>query len=180
MACGISCVTQSQHEFDSRQGQRLLIAGTGFLAWTVYNSLQCLDLKFDIEVLGTHNPHLWGDLLVKEPQGKYGVIVDLSGHDLVNQDIFSNQALYVYAAQKSMNTDLRYLLWSASTIVCPSPRTDNFYLAMIQARDWIQKGHFSVDELWTRGYNRQTEWRQAFQDGLNRPKNYSRGYISWL
>jgi hypothetical protein len=51
---------------------------------------------------------------------------------------------------------------------------------MLTAKDWIEEGHLNVDNFWTRGYNRNTEWQQAFEDGANRPKGYSRGYLSWL
>ena len=47
------------------------------------------------------------------------------------------------------------------------------------AVEWIKDGKLNVDKFWTRGYNRKDEWRQAFEDGANRPLNYSRGYIKW-
>jgi hypothetical protein len=44
---------------------------------------------------------------------------------------------------------------------------------------WIERGDLDVDKFWTRAYNRNTEWQQAFEDGVNRPEGYSRGYIVW-
>jgi hypothetical protein len=51
---------------------------------------------------------------------------------------------------------------------------------MWEAVYMIQTGKINVDSFWTKGYNRDTEWQQAFQDGLNRHKKYSRGYLSWV
>jgi hypothetical protein len=50
---------------------------------------------------------------------------------------------------------------------------------MKDAAQWIEYGDIKVDMFWTRAYNRDTEWQQAFTDGANRPENYSRGYIKW-
>jgi hypothetical protein len=50
---------------------------------------------------------------------------------------------------------------------------------MEMAVSMIQNGKLNVDNFWTKSYNRETEWHQAFSDGLDRPKNYSRGYIVW-
>jgi hypothetical protein len=47
------------------------------------------------------------------------------------------------------------------------------------AVSWIERGDLDVDKFWTREYNRNTEWQQAFEDGVNRPEGYSRGYIIW-
>jgi hypothetical protein len=43
----------------------------------------------------------------------------------------------------------------------------------------IEFGKLNVDNTWTRGYNRNTEWEQAFADAVNRPAGYNRGYIKW-
>jgi hypothetical protein len=50
---------------------------------------------------------------------------------------------------------------------------------MRDAAIWIENGELEVDSFWTRGYNRNIEWQQAFADGVNRPNGYSRGYIKW-
>jgi hypothetical protein len=50
---------------------------------------------------------------------------------------------------------------------------------MADAARWIEDGDIDVDTFWTKGYNRDTEWQQAFTDGVNRPEGYSRGYITW-
>jgi hypothetical protein len=50
---------------------------------------------------------------------------------------------------------------------------------MEQGVAWIESGKLKVDKFWSRSYNRTTEWQDAFQDGMNRPPGYSRGYIVW-
>ena len=55
-------------------------------------------------------------------------------------------------------------------MVFPSPRADTFYVSMVKARDWIHEGFIDTTNFWTRGYDRDTEWRKAFEDGKDRPK----------
>jgi hypothetical protein len=43
----------------------------------------------------------------------------------------------------------------------------------------IENGLLDVDKFWTKCYNRNTEWQEAFADGVDRPNGYSRGYIKW-
>ena len=50
---------------------------------------------------------------------------------------------------------------------------------MARAEFWVSKSVINVDYFWSKAYNRDTEWQQAFEDGVNRPRNYSRGYIVW-
>ena len=50
---------------------------------------------------------------------------------------------------------------------------------MVLARDWQMDGYLNIDNFWTKGYNRDTEWQQAFKDADNRTGNYGRGYIEW-
>ena len=178
VACGINCITQNLDLIKSRQGGRLLISGSGFLAWVVYHTVKILELDFDVVVVGNHNRQLWGNTLKQDFTGKFDVIVDLASRDLVNQDIFNNQSVYVYAAQKDMVSDFRNLLWTASTIVCPSPRTDNFYSAMLLAKNWIAANQLQVKFFWTNEYSIDN-YQQAFAEGLARTNTYGRGYIKW-
>lgn len=178
IACAINIVLQQQSMLGKKQG-RLLLVGSGLLAWVVYNTIKILDYNFDIIVVGNHNKYVWGETLSTKYQGKFDVVIDLGNKDLFNQDIYNPNALYYYASQKEIKTDLRYLLWNAVSIVCPSPRATTFTRAMTLARDWIESGELNVDYFWTRGYDRDTEWEQAFEDAKNRTQNYNRGYIKW-
>lgn len=178
VACGINCVTQNLDLIKSKQGGRLLISGSGFLAWVVYHSIKILGLEFEVNVVGNHNKQIWGNTLKQGFSGKFDVVIDLASRDLVNQDIFNNQSVYVYASQKDMTTDFRNLLWTASTVVCPSPRTDNFHSAMVLARNWIASNQLKVSQFWTKEYSI-SEYKKAFDDSLNRTNNFGRGYIKW-
>jgi hypothetical protein len=188
VACGINLVYQNLQ--DLRQismvapWPRLAILGTGFLAWVAYNSLRNLKLKFSVDVIGKSNRELWAPhcALKDALSGQYNVIIDLSGNiEYLNQDVFCPQALLILGSEKSppVTTSFSRLLWNACRISFPSPRNDKFIHCMEMARDQIQSKSLDVDMFWTRSYNRQTQWREAFADGAARPQNYSRGYIRW-
>jgi threonine dehydrogenase-like Zn-dependent dehydrogenase len=182
VACGINVVNQPLREIAERSGpgQRLLILGSGFLAWVAYHTIFLNHLDFEVTVVGNSNKDLWQDRLVQDYAGRFDVVIDLSSRlDVFEQDILNNQALVVFGSQKQVSTDFGSLLWKACTIIFPSPRTDGFHNAMLDAAYWIENGDIQVDNFWTRGYNRNTEWQEAFADGTNRPAGYSRGYIYW-
>lgn len=180
VACGINIVEQPRNEIEKRQGGRLLILGSGFLSWVAYNDILWNKFNFEIDVVGSSNKDLWGDILKSEYSGKYDVVIDLGNKDdVLTKDILNVGALIIFGSQKVTNTDFRYLLWNACTMVFPSPRNDEFYYWMKKAVYKIQNGELNIDKFWTKEYNRNTEWQQAFRDGINRPKNYSRGYIKW-
>lgn len=183
VACGINVVQQSVTDIYKRsgEGKRLLILGSGFLAWVAYNTIRLNRFDFDITVVGSSNKELWGDLLSESYTGTFDVIIDLSSRtDVFDKPIVNNEALVVFGSQKTVTTDFGNLLWKACTMVFPSPRTDRFYDCMQDAAIWIKNGDLNVDSFWTRSYNRNTEWEKAFSDGIDRPNGYSRGYIEWV
>lgn len=182
VACGINIVHQPLREIAERSGpgRRLLMLGSGFLAWVAYNTIKLNHLDFDITVFGRSNQELWGNTLSSEYHGKFDVVIDLSDKDDVfTKDILQNEALVVFGVEKEITTSFGNLLWKACTMIFPSPRTDIFHLSMKDAAYWVAHGDIVVDSFWTKGYNRNTEWRQAFADAQNRPAGYSRGYIEW-
>jgi hypothetical protein len=181
-ACGINVVTQASQEIQKRSGdgKRLLILGSGFLAWVAYNTILLDQLNFEIDVVGNSNKELWQDTLKSHPAGTYDVIIDLSSRtDVFDRQIVNNESLIILGSQKQVTTDFSNLLWKACTMVFPSPRTDNFYLSMLMAKQYIQSGKLSVDHFWSKGYDRNTCWEDAFYDANNRTGNYNRGYIVW-
>lgn len=182
VACGINVIQQSIKAIEARHGEdaRMLILGSGFLAYVAYTYISLMGLDIDIDVVGNSNKELWGNRLKSQHSGQYNVVVDLSSStDVFDKDILHNEALVIFGVEKTVTTNFSNLLWKACTMIFPSPRSDGFYTAMERARDLIQGGHINVDRFWTKCYNRNTEWRDAFRDGLNRPANYSRGYIVW-
>jgi threonine dehydrogenase-like Zn-dependent dehydrogenase len=185
VACGVNVVMQPIREIAERSGpgKRLLIIGSGFLAWVAYHTLLLNHIDIDITVQGRSNVSMWrqaGVLLTENTMGSYDVIIDLgSNSDVFTKDFVRNEALIVFGVQKKTETDFSNLLWKACTMIFPSPRTDKFYQCMKDAEIWITNGDIDVDSFWTHGYNRDTEWQKAFSDGINRPPHYSRGYIYW-
>ena len=99
----------------------------------------------------------------------------LTAINLVNE----NGRLIIGSPLIRSSIDFSEALWKNISIHCPSPRDTKFDVCMHQAVDMIEHGELEVDTFWTRGYNRETEWKQAFADGANRPEHYSRGYIEW-
>ena len=182
VACGINVVQQPIREIAERSGpgRRLLILGSGFLAWVAYNTIKLNHLDFEITVYGRSNKELWGDALSSGYEGTFDVVIDLSPYnDVFTNDMLKNEALVVFGVEKQTTTSFGNLLWKACTMVFPSPRTDKFYKCMQDAEYWVTNGDLNVDNFWTKSYNRDTEWQQAFADGVNRPAGYSRGYIQW-
>lgn len=188
VACGMNVVLQAMPLIRIAQAQdknsRLLILGSGFLAWIAYQTLKIHNVEFDINVVGNSNRHLWDShcKLYSEPVGKYDVIIDLKpDNTVITKDLLKQGGVWVVGTEKSqaITTNFDTFLWNATNIICPSPRTKSFHATMDAAVRWIEEGLLNVDNFWTRGYNRDIEWQQAFEDGLDRPENYSRGYLKW-
>lgn len=182
VACGINVVLQAEQELRNREGpqKRLLILGSGFLAWVAYNTLVLDNYIFDIDVVGSSNKQIWGNKLQSDVHGTYDVIFDLSSRtNVFDSHIYNENALVMFGSQKTVTTDFSVLLWKACTMIFPSPRNPKFIKCMRYAEKWITEGNLEVDKFWTKSYNRNTDWEQAFHDGLNRPNGYSRGYIQW-
>jgi threonine dehydrogenase-like Zn-dependent dehydrogenase len=178
VACGINIVDQASEEINKRNG-KILIIGSGFLAWVAYHRL--MSRTQDIDVLGSSNQDLWGDILLLGTTESYDIVIDLSGKYALGIDInLNNNALIIDGVGKAVSREeSQQQLWKACTTVRPSPRTNGFYQCMREAVFMIENGYLEVDNFWTKCYNRNTEWEQAFADGADRPNGYSRGYIKW-
>ena len=177
VACGINAVDVA----DCSRQDKILILGSGFLAWVAYHTLTKFKHCENVDVLGSSNIDLWGDRLLLGTTDSYDVVIDLSGKYALGTDInLNNNALIVDAVGKAVSREeAQQQLWKAVTTVKPSPRNTNFHQCMKDAVWMIENGYLEVDSFWTRGYNRNIEWQQAFADGVDRPNNYSRGYIIW-
>ena len=183
VACGINLINQAKEEIDKRQGveSKMLILGSGFLAWVAYHTMRLNGFIYQVDVLGSNNTELWGDRLLMGTSESYNVVVDVSGkYELGTEINLNNNALIIDAVGKPINKkEAETLLWKAVTTVRPSPRNSQFIECMHFAKHWIENGYLEVDSFWTKCYNRNTEWQQAFADGMDRPSGYSRGYIKW-
>ena len=177
VACGINAVDVA----DCSRQDKILIIGSGFLAWVAYHTLTKFKHCENVDVLGSSNIDLWGDILLLGTTDSYDVIIDLSGKYELGIDInLNNNALIVDAVGKAVSREeAQQQLWKAVTTIKPSPRNSNFHQCMKDAVWMIENGYLEVDSFWTRGYNRNIEWQQAFADGVDRPNGYSRGYIKW-
>ena len=177
VACGINAVDVA----DCSRQDKILIIGSGFLAWVAYHTLTKFKHCENVDVLGSSNIDLWGDILLLGTTDSYDVVIDLSGKYALGIDInLNNNALIVDAVGKAVSREeAQQQLWKAVTTIKPSPRNSNFHQCMKDAVWMIENGYLEVDSFWTRGYNRNIEWQQAFADGVDRPNNYSRGYIIW-
>lgn len=181
VACGVNCVMQAIDQIEERSRGKCLILGSGFLAWVAYHTLEHHFPLMEVDVLGSSNLDLWGDNLLFATTESYDVVIDLSGkYELGNEINLNNEAVIVDAVGKAVTKEeAQAQLWKAVTTIKPSPRTNGFIDSMQQACWLIENGELSVDSFWTKAYNRTTEWQQAFEDGVNRPNGYSRGYIKW-
>lgn len=183
VACGLNILDQAKHEVMKRvdSNKRIIIFGSGFLAWVVYNYIKFHNFPNEITIVGNSNINLWGDLLSKEFGGKFDIVIDLSGRtDILNLDIYNKESLLILGNQKMLTSDFSKLLWQACTIIFPSPRHSNFYKCMQDAVSLIEKDYLNVDNFWTKGYNRNTEWQQAFTDSVNRTNGFNRAYLKWV
>ena len=185
VACGINLINQAKDQLESRQGKndntRMLIIGSGFLAWVAYHTMRLNGFIYHVDVLGHSNKALWSGKLIDSTIENYDVIIDLSGnYELGTQINLNNNALIIDGVGKAVSKqEAQAQLWKAVTTIKPSPRNPQFIDCMHMAKYWIEKGYLEVDSFWTQCYNRTTEWEQAFADGVNRPSSYSRGYIKW-
>jgi threonine dehydrogenase-like Zn-dependent dehydrogenase len=177
VACGINTAQLDTKDKNSK----ILIIGSGFLAWVAYHTLTKFKNYKNVDVLGSSNIDLWGDVLLFGTSESYDVVIDLSGKYALGLDInLNNNALIVDAVGKAVSKqEAQQQLWKAVTTIKPSPRNPNFHQSMKDAVWMIENGYLDVDNFWTRAYNRTTEWQQAFADGVDRPNGYSRGYIKW-
>lgn len=186
IACGINIIMQpaKKHPEYFHTSDSVLIIGSGFLAWVAYNTLRRQHRNVeDIDIVGHYNLDLdWGRNLFNDiPNKKYDVIIDLSSRtDILELDIYKEGSLLIMGVQKKMSSDFGNLLWKSCVISFPSPRYSRFIQAMRMAGEYITHNKLNVDSFWTRGYNRDTEWKQAFNDASDRTiPNYNRGYLIW-
>lgn len=181
VACGINLVYQCMEQIILREGKnaKLCIMGSGFLAYVAYTLLKSKFL-FDIDVVGNSNKEIWGNILKNSTEGPYDVIIDLSDNSIIFEKIiYKENALLIIGNKKQVTTDFSDMLWKAVTMIFPSPRNPNFNTCMKLAVNMIKNKELNVDNFWSKSYNRDTEWQNAFKDGINRDKKYKRGYIEW-
>lgn len=187
VACAVNMELVCHEELQQRDGGKMLIIGTGFLAKVFHQTMQVMDYNFDIDVIGKSNIEYWER---GKGQGKwsgftdndsYDVIVNLKDTDQVCRARTNPNALIIMGTvpdPDGVNSNADWL-WNNITIKMPSPRADTFHTAMKLATEMVTDGRIELDNVWTKSYNRNNNWQQAFEDATNRPTNYQRGYITW-
>lgn len=184
IACGINI----SRGFVIESNKDILLLGSGFLAKIVYTMIdRYYENKF--VVVGDANTEFWKKCdsvelkNIEQIRGeKFNYIIDLSDKpEYLELDIYAECAKIVIAAEKHPKASISFsqFLWNAVDIKFPSPRNSGFHSAMKLAEMLVCEGVIDTSELWTKSYNRETEVKLAFEEGLNRPANYSRGYIEW-
>jgi threonine dehydrogenase-like Zn-dependent dehydrogenase len=182
VACAVNMEMVCHDELKQRDYGKMLIIGTGFLAKVFHQTvLQSSDYSYDISVLGKSNADYWGNALVNIGQDGYDVVVDLKGSNIIKDVKVNPNAMLILASapHREYNFPFEDWLWNNVTIKMPSPRAETFHNAMKSATKMVSQGKINLDNVWTNSYNRETNWKQGFSDALNRPANYSRGYIKW-
>jgi len=172
----------------------ILILGTGFLARVLYETIRHAELnENNIVVVGNANKAYWRKQDVElyasleqvhKNKGAYNYIFDLSDkpeYMTGSLDHIADCATIILAAEKhpAFVLPMGPLLWKSAQILMPSPRSELFIDAMEEAVCNIADGIIDPSSMWTRGYDRETEVKAAFEDGLNRTEGYQRGYIRW-
>lgn len=184
LACGINVVKQELDLFNGMD-KDILIRGSGFLAWVAYKTIRQYNPALHIDVVGSSNSMIWVDEMVElkaRPSGEYDIVIDLKedGAMLDGDHIKAGGTLILASVKKpAVTLTFENLLWKAIRIVMPSPRHKNFDVSMISAGNFALYNSEVLRKFWTREYDRDTEWQQAFADGQSRNQGYSRGYIRW-
>jgi threonine dehydrogenase-like Zn-dependent dehydrogenase len=173
-----------------------LIIGTGFLATVI---AQWLTQQQGFNIMGTFETRELPDIVGNsniEPLDTWGYEPYENLEDL--EDTYDNVVILKPVDWQTVigltndngkiivgspiipsTIDFSEALWKNITMHCPSPRDEHFNRCMQEAVDMIELEELEVDTFWTKGYNRDTEWQQAFADAADRPNGYSRGYIEW-
>lgn len=183
VACGVNIAHALK--FDSKD--EILILGTGFLSTVV---VELLGKKTDqITVVGRANEDHWKTRRINHLKDirelgnkKFKSIIDLSDKpEYTNLPIYSERANVVIAAEKHpfTKTTFAQFLWNSVNVSFPSPRNDLFHQHMKTAVDMVMENSLDFGTFWTKKYSRDTEVKQAFEEALDRPQNYSRGYVAW-
>ena len=185
----VACAVNIANSLVPTSEDDILILGSGFLATIVYTVLN-LKFKNHFIVVGSANKEFWSsqkNVTHDDVNGiagrKFKYILDLSDKpEYLEMGLFEECANIVLAAEKHpmVKTSFSQFLWNAVDIKFPSPRNHGFYDCMLLSCELIKDGIIDSETLWSKSYKRENEVTMAFEEAVNRPAGYSRGYISWL
>jgi len=177
----------------ARYGWPILIIGSGFMSLIIGQYLKILGRE--VVVAGSSHKSEWDKIGIPltsvnelvESGKKWKGIIDLSSKaenfDLISKHLGDVEAVICYAATPftPVTTNFFDSCWNCHTFIMPSPRNKDFNDMMRLTAELISLNRITVGNYWTQEYNRSsmTEVKQAFEDGVNRPSGYLRGYIRW-
>lgn len=182
VACGVNAARKIT---DLLPMSNILLIGTGFLATVIYDTLR---ERNQVHVVGNANDEFWdakSELKCKRFKSldditeQYDYIIDVKEDPLtLEADFVAPGAHYVVVAEKhpAVKSTFGRALWNATTFYFPSPRVGNFIDSMRRSLYMIENNDYDPSFVWTHSYKRD-DFMNAFDEGLNRPKGYSRGYI---
>ena len=184
----VACAINIAMSFEPRREFAILLLGSGFLS-TIVHSYMSNKYKNKFVVVGNANKDYWSrqsnvtmETVETIRNTKFKYVIDLSDKpEYLNLNVYAECATIVLAAEKhpKVNTSFAEFLWNAVDVKFPSPRNTSFYRAMEDAVFYVKHGRLETESLWTKSYNRDTEVKLAFEEGLAGPAGYSRGYIEW-
>jgi threonine dehydrogenase-like Zn-dependent dehydrogenase len=186
VACAVNMELVCHEELKQRDGGNMLIIGTGFLARVFHQTIsQSSDYSFNVDVLGNSNMDYWessaDNVMNDYTKYDYDVVVNLKETEQIYDILTKPNTLIIMGTipnPDGVNSSANWL-WNNVTVKMPSPRAETFHNAMKLATKMVSQDKIKLDNVWTNNYNRETNWKQGFEDALNRPGNYSRGYIKW-
>jgi len=195
VACALNIYFQTRKfmKFMGLTDQEILLLGSGFMATIIGEASKAFNDKFT--VVGRANADVWDELKINRfdsvgslqdaTHRKFKVIIDISSKaenfHFIHSSLAEHEALIAYAGTPTEDVQTNFFenCWACHTFIMPSPRNSDFNDAMAMARDLVIQNKLDTERLWTQGYDRYTEFKQAFSDGAFRSPGYIRGYLRY-
>lgn len=184
----VACAVNIADAVGNVSDKSVCIIGSGFMARVIYQTLVSNKNKnINVTVLGNAYHSWWKKQnvnIVKRDNFKpqletYDIVIDLTDSPLTfNPKYLNTNGIYVIGAEKTVErVNFAEFLWKNCSILCPSPRSVDFYSKMKKAKDLISSGEINVDDMWTKSYNRDLA-EEAFKNRAT-GKDKGRTYLSW-
>lgn len=154
----VACAVNIAHTARYTAGKSVLIIGSGFLARVAYQVLKHVSSTLDnVVVVGNAYSEWWDEQGVVRQLAQsdtFDIVIDLSSDTKwFDADLLSADGHYIMCAEKSFEVmDFAPFLWKSITIDLPSPRTTDFHQCMLKAKELVEAGVITVDDMWTKGY----------------------------
>ncbi len=194
-ACAINIIMKTLGYYPyNENNEEILLIGSGFMSLIIGQYLNFLKIRY--KVIGKSNALEWKKIKVDLDSiesimasgKKWKYIIDLSSNAdnfyKISKHLGDLEAVICYAATpfSQVSTNFFDSCWNCHTFIMPSPRNKNFNEMMHLTKKLIEDGVIKVSDYWSKEYKRHDiqDVERAFLDGISRPNNYLRGYISWI